>query len=268
MLVFAASNADEYSRWGRYDEDGPMVLAPVGCEIEYVEPEEEAKAKVEQSLQEVKSAARQYSPASTDFGATLNQGREYLSAESQKFTMEKSGIEVAVHGPPSVEIDEQAFEEVFHSALTLDKEYTHPEVRQLIDCYRHNIIDAKKYAGTAYHIYIAEAPGYCIKGMRFQPTNLVESCDATGATPPEFEIGVVGFNLFSHHMMMLSTKELDGADKRITKTLLHESIHAYMSLMDQPLRLDPDERLAKHVESVVVEFKYPNGLPSAIKYTG
>ncbi|HEX9679210.1 MAG TPA: hypothetical protein VGA08_01160 [Candidatus Saccharimonadales bacterium] len=265
-LVFAASNADEVSRWSQYDSDGQIVLPPAGCEIDGYPMDNEPKKTAETPLIGTKSAARQFTASSINLEKIVTQGVEYMYSAVEHFTMDLSGIEVVIHAPSGVEIDQIKFEESFHAPLSNEIEYSHPEVNQLIECFRRDLIVQKKHAGSVYHVHIAPA-GHCIKGMRFQPINQVERCDASGATLPQIEVSFLGIDLVKYNLMMLSTPQTNRtASQSISKTLLHETIHAYLTLEEVPLRLDPDEKLVKHVEQVVIKTVYPDGVPIAIKY--
>lgn len=265
-LVFAASNADEVDRWSQYDANGALVIPPAGCEINPVSPDNLAKKSVEAPLAQTKSAAREFSMGSVSVDKVVVQGVEYVYSQIEHFTMPESGIEVAIHAPSGVAVDTQKFSELFHAPLSEQVDYEHPEASQLIGCLRRDIIEQRKYAGSVFHVHIAP-PGHCIKGMRFQSREAINKCDATGATLPEIEVSFLGVNLINYNLMMLSTPKTDRtAGQAISQTLLHEAGHAYLTLSDVPLRLDPDEKLVKNIEQSTLDSLYPAGVPEAIKY--
>lgn len=277
FLVFAASNVDEIDRWRHWDDQGPMVQSFAGCDIQAASQDNVQKQQAEAPVAQAKSVAREVDPDTINFASVIAQNGEYMAAEQERFTMPQSGIEVVIHAPKQVIIDQTAFSELFHAALMLDEEYDHPEVRQLMDCYRAEIIDNRAFAGAVYNVFLAPEPGYCIDAMTFQAKDTINKCDAGGATPPEFEVGLAGLNL-DYRLMMLSTSQTGlQANQDISRRLIHESVHAYMALMDQPFRLDPDEKLALYVggglddegtyiAGKVIPKLYPHNLPPAIQY--
>ena len=265
-LAFGLSNADEIDRWSRYNEQGPLILPPAGCEITPYKEENPAKQQAEAKVASTVSAARNFESPSLDISKVAYENLEYASLKTEQFTMPQSGIKVSIHASGELSIDQENFAELFHAPLSRRVSYEHPEVRQLMDCLRQDIIENKKYAGYTYHIFIAP-PGYCIKGMRFQPRDSIDTCDASGATPPQIELELLGLDLINYNLMMLSTTHADSsASRAISKTLLHEASHAYLSLSNVPLRLDPDEKLVKIIEGTVLGDLYPDGVPEAIIY--
>lgn len=265
-LAFGLSNIDEVDRWSRYNEQGPLILPPAGCEITPYKTENQAKQQVELAVASTVSAARNFQSQSLDISKVAYDNLEYAASKTEQFTMSQSGIKVSIHTSGELIIDQDKFAELFHAPLSKQVSYDHPEVSQLMDCLRQDIIINKKYAGSTYHIFIAP-PGHCIKGMRFQPRDRVDTCDASGATPPQIELELLGLDLINYNLMMLSTTRADSSASRgISKTLLHEASHAYLSLSDVPLRLDPDEKLVKIIEGRVLGSLYPDGVPEAIIY--
>ena len=241
-------------------------MPPAGCEIDRQPTDYEPKKAVETALVGTRSAAREFNTSSVNVEKIVAQGVEYVYSEIDRFTMSKSGIVAAIHAPEGVQVNPTVFEELFHAPLSENVEYTHPEISQLMDCFRRDIIDRKKYAGSTYHVHIAP-PGHCIKGMRFQPRKEVDKCDASGATLPQIEVSFLGVDVINYNLMMLSTSRTDRtAGQSISKTLLHEAGHAYLTLSDVPLRLDPDEKLVKSIEQTAMDSLYPYGVPVAIRY--
>ncbi|MPZ52492.1 MAG: hypothetical protein GEU79_07130 [Acidimicrobiia bacterium] len=292
MSVFVVENRAVIRLLMNAARDGPMIYAvPPECRIAASDLDVKnarASRAVEKAFGNVTSAAsstltnaatwRELDPSRSlaDMGSSL---ASQLKARQAIVELPTSGIKLHLYSEYVLEIDEEALDRLWHASLMLDEELAdHPTLRNLVGCYRRNIIEERRFEGTDYHMFILSR-NECWRAVRLQerPSGVdrTEFCDSSAVTPPNLgEISFMGRPMFPvwaslNNLMVLTPNagdpnDVDALDRHLNSFLLHESIHVPDRLMGNQWWADPEERKVQYLESLVDEHLFESEAPEPI----
>jgi hypothetical protein len=259
-MVGVVQNLDELERWRHWRDEGSMIPTVPGCP-DYepsavpVEPDPTSDGAVAaQAVAHVESSAHA-DLMSVNPWETARQVVTLFDHPLGRFESRYSGIEFRFYSDrpdPQWELDPVAFDDAFHVSLTVPLEHADPEIAHVLDCLRQRIVVDDEFAGEHYDVFISGEPNACLANGRIIHPSRPQSpaCQQSGFTPPKIDVHFLFWHAVEEQVMVLTTGNYDPAvrDRRATRLVAHEAMHAMLTLTDTPLRLHPDEQWVRYHE--------------------
>lgn len=212
-----------------------------------------------QGVDDVRSAARNFESAGVRPIETLRTITSFFDYPQSSYTSEQSGVEFVFYSGVSEaewEIDHQAFDALFHLALTDDHEYDNPGIEKTVNCLRERIIDNQEFAGEEYSIYIPSNPRSCLGNGRIIDLDKKPDakCHQRGFAPPKIAVSLFGLWQFDGRIMILTGgRTPENTQSSMQKLAFHESIHALTALPGEvDFQLEPNEKWVKYQERTLL----------------
>lgn len=139
--------------------------------------------------------------------------------------------------------------------------YFHSEQRQLIECVRRELVEKKTHENSRIHVIVG-GPETMIKDFRIQPNSNTSQTEHGGAAIP---INLVPLPASLKAEVLIIVTPSEGGEVKLNAMLAHELYHAYMHLIDLPIRMNPDERQAETAERFILR-KWLNEARHVITY--
>jgi hypothetical protein len=259
-VVGTVQNLDELERWGHWRDEGSMIPSVPGCP-EYEPPDvpvapdpSSAGAVAARGVAHVESSAHA-DIMSVDPIETARQVVTLFDHPLGSFVSRYSGIEFRFYSDrpdPAWELDPVAFDDAFHLSLTVRLEHADPEITHVLDCLRQRIVVDDEFAGAQYNVFVSGDTNACLADGRIIHPHAPQSptCQQSGFTPPKIEVRFLFWSAVEERIMVLTTGNYDPAarDRQVTRLVVHEAMHAMLTLTDTPLRLHPDEQWVRYHE--------------------
>jgi hypothetical protein len=263
--VGTVQNLDELERWRHWRDEGSMIPSVPGCP-EYeppdvpVEPDpSSAGAVAARAVADVESSAHA-DMMRVDPLETARQAVTLFEHPQGSFVSRYSGIEFHFYSDtpdPGWELDPVAFDDAFHLSLIVRLEHADPAITHVLECLRQRILVDDEFAGAQYNVFIPGQATACLANGRIIHPHGPQSptCQQSGFTPPKIEVRFLFWSVVEERIMVLTTGNYDPAerDRRATRLIVHEAMHAMLTLTDTPFRLDPDEQWVRYHERRLAE---------------
>jgi hypothetical protein len=172
-----------------------------------------------------------------------------------RFTSRHSGVRFRFFSDvddPRWTLDARAFDDAFHLALLVDPGHANPEIAHVMACLRQRIVVDDEFAGDVVNVFLPGEPDACLADGRVIHPAAPRStrCQQSGFTPPTIEVEFLLWHPVQERIMVLTTGRYEPAERpeRVTRLVVHEAMHAMLTLTDTPLRLHPDERWVEYHE--------------------
>lgn len=291
LLTVGWQNLDEVYRWKDINENGNMMPDIPDCpdyedEADNIKPLPDVRQKpnknstnqtaeltdnsrAELSMRNIRSSAHRNELGSFNLLASAEQALRLLDHQQVSFTSKYSGIEFQFYSDRQTaawELDPQAFDTIFHHALLDDTPRGTPHNSHLLQCLRKRIIEDREFAGKSFNVFIPSSPLACMaNGRLIYPEETADACHQSGFTPPLIQVELLLWKPVSERIMILTGGKYTSSEReaRMSRLLLHESFHAYLTLTNTSVRLNPDEKWTKYNERL---FARGVDLPTLLTY--
>lgn len=190
------------------------------------------------------------------------QKKEMYKYPDIRFTSQISGIEFDIYRTkeqPMRTIDPNAFDELFHMALTTDIDIGSPRIEHLMSCMRRRILDNKELAGRTVRIIIPSTPDYCISNTILIRVHdrAQNECTQTGAALPRVNLDAFFWKPYDEELFFLTMGDVDGSspeaiNERFQQYVFHEATHWFFYEMGIEPRKHPDEQFTKYIERKII----------------
>ena len=257
--VFGAQNHDTISEYSPFFGDNGTVADIRDCpEV----TDDELSVPVT-GVDDVRSAVRNFDSAGVRPLETLETVRDFFDYPQETFTSSKSGVDFVFYSDTadaSWEIDHEAFDQLFHFALSNGYKYEHPGVQKNIECLQERILEDQEFAGEEYSIYIPSNPRSCLgNGRIIDLTEQPEAkCHQRGFAPPKIDVTLWGLWDFEGRIMILTGgRSPSNTMPSIQKLAFHESIHALTALPGEvDFQFEPNEKWVTYIERTLLRERF------------